>query len=123
MQLSPRYDGPIVLHVDVELGDPSVPLLRQRRRLADVLAALDERQWATPSRCDDWSVQDVVAHLVGTNGFWTASIAAARQGTPTKFLEHFDPVATPAAMVGSMRELSASDVLARYVDSVDALAA
>jgi uncharacterized protein (TIGR03083 family) len=50
-----------------------VPLLRQRRRLAALLGSLDDQQWATTSRCEQWSVQDVVAHLVSTNQFWAFS--------------------------------------------------
>jgi len=36
---------------------------RERAALAEDLAALDDGQWAHPSLCEDWVVQDVVAHL------------------------------------------------------------
>ncbi|MGH9086133.1 MAG: maleylpyruvate isomerase N-terminal domain-containing protein [Acidimicrobiales bacterium] len=123
MRLTPCYDGPPVLVVDGPVDDPSVPLLRQRQRLRDVLAGLDQAQWATESRCAGWSVQDVIAHLVGTNQFWAASMAAGLAGVPTRFLGSFDPVATPAEMVGGMRSLTPADVLARFVESNAALAA
>ncbi len=123
MRLTPCYDGPPVLVVDGPVDDPSVPLLRQRQRLGEVLAGLDEGQWATESRCADWSVQDVIAHLVGTNQFWAASMAAGLAGEPTRFLGSFDPVATPAAMVGGMRALTPGEVLARFLESNAALAA
>lgn len=123
MQLTPRYDGPDVLRIEVEVGDPSVPMVRQRRRLASALAALPDDAWSVASRCEGWSVRDVIAHLVGTNQYWTISITSALAGSPTRFLESFDPVATPAAMVESVRAKSAAEVLQEYVDSTDALAA
>ena len=123
MQVTPRYDGAPVLEFDVPVGDVARPLLRQRRRLADTLAALDEQQWTTSSRCDGWSVRDVIAHLVGTNQFWTVSILHGLRGEPTRYLQGFDPVATPAQMVDAVRELSSAEVLSQYIESVEGLAA
>jgi uncharacterized protein (TIGR03083 family) len=111
-----------VLRFDVPMGDLSVPLLRQRRRLAARLADLDIAQWAAPSRCEAWRVQDVIAHLVGTNQFWTLSVASALRGEPTQFLATFDPVATPAQMVDSARSQTAAEVLDRYTASTEDLA-
>jgi uncharacterized protein (TIGR03083 family) len=122
VQITPRYDGPPILRVEIPIKDPSVPLSRQRRRLADTLASLDEDQWAAATRCDGWSVQDVVMHLITTNQFWTMSITAGLAGEPTRFLLGFDPVATPAQIVHGMRAMTSSEVLDRYVETVDALA-
>jgi uncharacterized protein (TIGR03083 family) len=36
----------------------------ERRLLADDLAALEPNQWAQPTWCDKWSVQELVGHLV-----------------------------------------------------------
>ena len=121
MQVTPRYDGPPVLELRVAV-DPAAPLLRQRRRLGEFLATLDDAQWAAPSRCDGWSVQDVIAHLVGTNQYWSISISAGLKGEPTRYLASFDPVATPAQMVEGLRSMSAAEVLNQYVDSVEQLA-
>lgn len=122
MQLTPRYDGPNVLRLEVPLGDPSIPLVRQRRRLGETLSEVADADWSSSSRCESWSVQDVVAHLVGTNQFWTLSISSALAGSPTRFLEAFDPVATPAAMVEPTRQMAPGEVLSRYIESVDDLA-
>lgn len=122
MEITPRYDGAPILRIDVPIDDPSVPLVRQRRRLADIVASLDEDQWAAPTRCDGWSVQDVVMHLITTNQFWTLSITAGLAGEPTQLLRGFDPVATPAQMVDGMRAMTPSEVLDRYVETVDRLA-
>ncbi|MBF6554562.1 MAG: maleylpyruvate isomerase family mycothiol-dependent enzyme [Acidimicrobiales bacterium] len=122
MQLAPRYDGRPPLRVEVQLPDPSVPLLRQRRRLADILGGLEIEQWTAPSRCSGWSVQDVVAHLVGVNRFWALSVRSARAGTPTRLLVGFDPVVTPRLMVEPMHDLASAAVLDDFVASVDDLA-
>ncbi len=38
----------------------------ERRALADDLRGLDPAQWATPSWCTDWTVQDTLGHLTST---------------------------------------------------------
>ncbi|HEY4610047.1 MAG TPA: maleylpyruvate isomerase family mycothiol-dependent enzyme, partial [Ilumatobacteraceae bacterium] len=63
--------------------DQLLPLTRQRRRLQAMLATLDDEQWMVQSRCDAWTVRDVVAHLVGVNAFWHASVKAGVAGNPT----------------------------------------
>jgi uncharacterized protein (TIGR03083 family) len=112
-----------VLRLEVEIGDPSIPLVRQRRRLGETLSELADADWSAASRCDRWSVQDVVSHLASTNQFWTLAITSALAGSPTRYLEGFDPVATPAAMVEPTRELAPGEMLGRYLESVDQLAA
>ena len=121
MQITPRYEGRAVLQLDMH-GDPAMPLLRQRRRLGELLATLDVDQWAAPSRCEDWSVQDVIAHLVSTNQFWTVSLGAGIAGHPTHMLVAFDPVATPAQLVDATLGLSWSEILDQYLQTVDELA-
>lgn len=121
MQLSPRYDGPPVFAVEGPADDQREPLLRQRRRLQDALATLTDEQWRRPSRCEEWSVQDVVAHLIGTNDFWSMSILAGLAGTPTRILAAFDPATTPALMVAPMRSMSPAETLARFVETNQSL--
>ena len=58
MFLTPRYDEPSFFEFDLPLGDPAVPLLRQRRRLASLLGRLDDEQWAAASRCEGWCLRD-----------------------------------------------------------------
>jgi len=36
----------------------------ERHDLADLLDTLTDDEWATPSLCEDWSVRDVVAHVI-----------------------------------------------------------
>jgi uncharacterized protein (TIGR03083 family) len=118
-----RYDGPPLVSIELPPDDPSIPMVRQRERMAAALSDLDDAEWATPSRCDGWSVQDVVAHLVGVNAFWALSITKGREGEPTRYLTRFDPVDTPARMVEDARGVPPREVLDRFVESNTALAA
>jgi uncharacterized protein (TIGR03083 family) len=115
MKLTPTYDGPPPLEIDGPLADQLVPLTRQRRRMQEMLASLTDEQWAAPSRCDGWRVQDVVTHLNDVNPFWQGSVAAGLVGLPTRFLDGFDPTATPAMLVDMSRERSSGDVLEQFV--------
>jgi uncharacterized protein (TIGR03083 family) len=119
MLLSPRYDGPVILTIDGPIDDQLAPIVRQRRRMETMLAALDDEQWRAPSRCAGWSVQDVVAHLVGVNPFWELSLSAGLAGAPTRVLGGFDPAASPPAMVGAMQQLTSTEVLERFVATND----
>ena len=54
----------------------------ERSALADDLAGLDEAQWAQPSLCGRWTIEEVVAHLcaAATTGRvrWLVSMVGAR---------------------------------------------
>ena len=54
----------------------------ERAALADDLAGLDEAQWASPSLCGSWTVEQVVAHLTAAASVgrlrWVASVLGAR---------------------------------------------
>lgn len=121
MLLTPRYGTTPALTID---GDPAaigVPLIRQRRRLAETLGRLSEQQWSHPSRCDGWSALDVAIHLSSTNAFWEASIRSGVAGAPTEILASFDPVATPAQMVATSDQ-GAADVVDSFTASTESLA-
>jgi uncharacterized protein (TIGR03083 family) len=54
----------------------------ERVALADDLAQLTDEQWASPSLCKGWSIEDVVAHMtasasIGPAG-WLVSVLGAR---------------------------------------------
>ena len=83
----------------------------ERAALAEDLAELDEEQWAQPSLCGRWSVEEVVAHLSAAastgRARWLASMIGARfdadvhnarrltehrGSTPTETLQRFRAV-------------------------------
>jgi uncharacterized protein (TIGR03083 family) len=117
VQISPRYGTEPIIVIDGPPDDVRAPFLRQSARLRELVAGLTDEQWRTPSRCAGWTVQDVIAHLVGVKDFWRISITAGVKGSPTRFLEGFDPKATPAAMVDGMRSMTPAETLARFVAS------
>ena len=86
-----------------------------------MLTALSDDQWTAPSRCDEWSVRDVVAHLVDVNKFWHGSITAGVAGTPTRLLAGFDPAATPSMLVDWMHALNFGEVFEQFVTTSDSL--
>jgi uncharacterized protein (TIGR03083 family) len=119
MQIAPVYDRTLL----TMNGGPAIApaTVRQRRRLLDVLGSLADEQWAAPSRCEGWRVQDVAAHLAGVDPYWLASITAGLAGEPTQFLRGFDPKATPAAMVDAAGVKSPAETLAELRAATTAL--
>ena len=115
MLLTPRYDDPSFFRFDLPMGDLRRLVTGQRDRFAAVLAGLDDSQWHAPSRCEAWSVRDVVAHLVTTNGFWGFAIGAGQGGEPSRLLTSFDPVTTPADLVDANRSQPPAEVLDEFV--------
>lgn len=103
-----------MLSFDGDPGGAFAPMVSQRRRFEELLAALGDDDWARATRCDGWSVQDVVAHLVTVNDFWAASVRAGRAGEPTKVMGRFDPAAMPPMLIAGMADLGPSEVLDRF---------
>ena len=122
MQLNPVYGDEPLQRIESLVEDPATPLVRQRVRLADMVSGFDAEQWASPSRCEGWSVQDVIAHLVTTNQFWSYSLACGLAGKPSRVLDGFDPVATPAQLVASVQDRTVAETLDLFNQSNDALA-
>ena len=117
MRITPDYDAPSRIRFDGDVDAIAVPVARQRRRFELMLTGLDEEQWYSASRCEGWTVRDVVAHLVGVNRFWVLSVRAGLDGAPTRYLETFDPVAVPRSMVEATRALTPGDILQQFVES------
>lgn len=122
MQLTPRYGDRPILSIEV-WDEGEHPVMRQRRRLEDVLRDLSEAEWHTASRCEGWSVQDVIIHLSSTNSFWAFSISAGLAGDPSTFLSTFDPVASPAELVERAQGTSVAQALDELTAGNDALEA
>lgn len=86
----------------------------ERSALAQDLAALTPDQWARPTLCGSWTVEDVVAHLSAAAATgrvrWLASILAARLDADVhnerRLAEHRG--ATPAETLERFRSLISS---------------
>lgn len=101
---------------------PDVPTRRtlwslaadERAALADDLAGLDDDQWAQPSLCGRWLVEDVVAHLTAAASVgrwrWIASVLGARFDfdlhNERRLAEHRG--ATPAETLARFRQVVGS---------------
>jgi uncharacterized protein (TIGR03083 family) len=114
MQISPRYDADPIITIDGPVDSQRTTVVRQRRRLESLLAGLSDEQWRSPSRCEDWSVHDVVSHLITTNTFWTMAVQAGLAGEPTRVLDGFDPKATPAAIVDATPSATPAETFAEF---------
>jgi uncharacterized protein (TIGR03083 family) len=80
----------------------------ERAALADDLADLTPAQWATPSLCGDWTVEEVVAHLTAAASIgrwrWIASMLGAR----------FDPAVHNVRRLAEHRGATPAETLARF---------
>jgi uncharacterized protein (TIGR03083 family) len=120
--LTPRYGDQPVVAVGPRAEGPH-PMVGQRQRLEALLRDLSEDQWQHATRCEGWSVQDVITHLSSTNGFWAFSIQQGLAGEPTEFLAAFDPVASPALLVDQVQDTPPRVTLDQFAESNAALAA
>jgi uncharacterized protein (TIGR03083 family) len=121
VRLVPRYHYPPIISIEGATDSQLVPAVRQRRRTEALLVSLDNEEWTAPTRCEGWDVADVVAHLISVNTFWTLSITQGLAGTPTHYLEYFDPTVTPGELVAGMRGMPPFDLLNQLVASNDVL--
>ena len=86
----------------------------ERAALAEDLAALDDAQWAHPSLCERWVIEDVVAHLTAAASLgplrWFASVLGARFDfdlhNDRRLAEYRG--ATPAETLGRFRSIVTS---------------
>jgi uncharacterized protein (TIGR03083 family) len=114
---------------DVTASDAVTANRVQRARLLATLQDLTDEQWQAPSRCTDWTVQDVVRHLGHMNELLLGAIAAARADEHFTVFRSFDPKSTPSRLIAdagpetvaeSLRTFTAST--SRLVTAVDGLA-
>lgn len=106
----------LVSEVDVASGFSAgldllpVALAALRNRMLDVCESLDDDQWQLPSRCELWSVHDVVRHVRDACGIHVGSL----KGEPTPFLPHqrFDARETPLRWLDRSAGESPADTVA-----------
>jgi len=59
---------------ELEGLNPFDILDREAERLDRFLSALDDDRWAVASRCDGWTIRDVLAHLASAEGYHNACL-------------------------------------------------
>ncbi|MBC8281490.1 MAG: maleylpyruvate isomerase N-terminal domain-containing protein [Chloroflexi bacterium] len=83
----------------------------ESERFQDYLKNLPDSEWSRQSACDEWTVADVVAHLVGNSEFYAGTVARGLQG------ESSPPEGRPEAGTGhpslSAATLAKSSIAAR----------
>ena len=86
--------------------------------VADACRDLDDRQWALPTDCPGWSVQDQLSHLVGIERTLLGDPPPPPVGQVPGHVKN--PIGEMnEAWVAPQRELSGSEVLAAFVDVTD----
>lgn len=93
--------------------EPVVDLLAAEWSALDALcSALDAEEWSRPTDCPGWTVQDQLAHLVGTESMLAGDPTPPDAGDPTHV--HNEIGRANEAWVASMRALPPGEVLARF---------
>jgi uncharacterized protein (TIGR03083 family) len=106
------------IHVDVDPAAALAAYARHRRRFAEEVAALDDVALAAQSRCNLWSVADVLRHCRDVDE-WMQALWSG--GMPP--FTSFDPIMTPHEFVLAGRSIPDVEARDRYVASCEAMAA
>ncbi|WP_166823285.1 maleylpyruvate isomerase family mycothiol-dependent enzyme [Brevibacterium limosum] len=84
----------------------------ERARLADLLAALEPEPWTHATLCEEWTVEQVVAHLTATadTGRWAWIRSIIRAG--------FDPAEHNARLLERKLGASPEETLEKFRESI-----
>ena len=77
---------------DLQNLDPYDLMDAEAARLDAYFSALGPADWAKPSRCEGWSVRDVLAHLTASEAYNHASL----EGTVSRQILEWPVVRMPA---------------------------
>src|SRR5437762_13125990 len=107
------------------MDDVVAALAGQQTELADLLAGRDDADWQRPSRCEGWTVADVVLHLAQTNEMAIASVERrlpeylAEVGRQLGDAPQSNVDDGAALMVAKQRDRRLDELKARWRASVD----
>ena len=97
----------------------------QQAELDGLINPVDADAWARPSRCDGWSISDVVLHLAQTNEMALGSLRGRFDEVLNELARDLSPTNNvddgAAMMVEHQRGASPADVYARWKGGVDEL--
>jgi len=100
------------------MEDIVVALRDQQAEMTNLIEGLTDSDWQRPSRCEGWTVADVVLHMAQTNEMAIASVQDRMQEHLVEMARGLPP--SPSiddgadAMVVKERGMPASDLLARW---------
>jgi uncharacterized protein (TIGR03083 family) len=106
-----------VIEVDVDPAVMVAAYAGHRRRFAAEVSSLDRAALGSASRCNRWTVADVLRHLCDVDEWMTAIWS----GHALPFAV-FDPRVTPDEFVAARREVSDEEIRDHYVVSAETLA-
>ncbi|HEV3354145.1 MAG TPA: maleylpyruvate isomerase family mycothiol-dependent enzyme [Acidimicrobiales bacterium] len=107
------------------MDDAVTALADQQAQLTGMLDGLDDADWQRPSRCEGWTVADVVLHLAQTNEMAIASVDdrfadyLAEVGRQLGDAPQANVDDGAALMVAKERDRPLADLKARWQASVD----
>jgi uncharacterized protein (TIGR03083 family) len=91
-------------------------LTEEWRNITELMSPMTETQWGSSSILPGWSVQDIVAHIIGTESMLAGETAPpARRDLRDSDHVHNDIAAMNEQWVDSMRELSGEETLQKFV--------
>ena len=93
----------------------------ERARQLEVVRGVPLDEWTRPSRCSEWSVHDVVRHVVQMNEVMVGVAAAARAGERYERMRGFDPKTTPSEWLATEPAAEPGETLAAYERSTRAV--
>jgi len=111
-------DAPQADHICF-LFDPHTTLATlagQRKRFASTVATLSAEELASPSRCEGWTVADLLRHLVWVD----ATMQRLWSGDETP-AAGFDPRTTPNEAVRADRAVPDEEIRRRYLSSTETM--
>lgn len=88
------------------MDDEITALEDQQRELDDLLAGRPESDWQLPSRCEGWTVADVMTHLAQSSEF---AMASARGGFGEAIGGMMAGLGTPTSMDDAVEAMVAQD--------------
>ncbi len=115
--LDPLYVDPVAIDDELQGLDPVDLMGAEAARIAAHVAALPPADWLRPSRCEGWTVRDVVAHLAASEAYHRAcldgEVSALFEGMAANGVDSVD--AFNAVGIAGFAEVADDEVLRQFV--------
>jgi uncharacterized protein (TIGR03083 family) len=94
----------MTISLELDRKATSAGALAEYEAFADLVASLDEREWATPTRCDGFDVRDVAGHVIGLAEDVANGVPGSRNAEEEAASVRSDPPAQAAARLRAALE-------------------